>query len=145
MEATIGSISHGTLRTEDIISAFIDELRVRLQHEKLLDGDNEHTKLLAEAEKCLEDEETEHDYVGDLLGELEDALTEYAPPYCYFGASMGDGSDFGYWPNLDAIDELPQVEGSEEAKALGEDCKFVNDHGNVTVYGGDGKVIIDFV
>ena len=60
-----------------------------------------------------------------------------------FGTLEGDGSDFGFWPDMSAIDELPRISDPGEADEHDE-CAFVNDHGNVSVYCG-GKLIIDFV
>jgi hypothetical protein len=72
---------------------------------------------------------------------LTEALDSLAPPYCYFGTHEGDGSDFGFWPSMESVLELPRVESGEEAAELGEDAVHVNERGNVTVYGGDGKEI----
>lgn len=153
--APIGSISHGTLRTEDLLESFASTLEDMI----LLNGDHysrpenfsERDKLntlvgeaqdqWTEAGDELQDEEI----AQELVMELEDALCQFAPSYCYFGAHCGDGSDFGFWPAHDSIEELPHVQSSDEAKELGEDCKYVNDHGNVTVYGGDGSVILELV
>lgn len=140
-KATIGSISHGTLRSEDLIAAFADEL-------ESLEG--KVTDLVREANAVTEllgfNWALDDDMLSELVNSLQDALSEHAPPYCYFGANEGDGSDFGFWPSMDAIEELPKIgDPNELDKMAGEDCVFVNDHGNVTVYGGDGKVIWDCV
>jgi hypothetical protein len=120
------------LRTEDLLTAFADEL------EYLAPTD----ELIVEA-RAITDFDSEE--AADMVNELIDALSVWAPAYCYFGAHEGDGADFGFWPSRDAIDELPHVQDSDEARELGEDCVFVNDHGNVTVYGADGSVILELV
>jgi len=130
-KAQIGSISHGTLRTEDLLSAFADEL-------EWLTGPNDLSK---EAQEINPESEEASELVNDLI----DALQELAPPYCYFGAHEGDGADFGFWFFWDAINELPRVADPADVEGLGEDCVFVNDHGNITIYGADGAVIWDCV
>jgi hypothetical protein len=148
--ASLGSISSGTLRTEDLLVAFADELEHHVQRNAeewcSRRGRKRRDELLALVTETRDGSiEDEGDLADAVLEELQDALGEFAPPYTYFGAHEGDGADFGYWPAWDAIEELPQVEDGDEAKALGEDCRFVNDHGNVTIYGGDGTVIWDCV
>ena len=148
-KVTIGSISHGTLRPEDLIDAYAWELRQFAKNEGEGRLTVQEAILLAMCDSWLETagEECEPDMAKaeELLDDLTEALESRAPPYCYFGNTQGDGSDFGFWPDMDAINDLPCVENSDEARDLGEDCRYVNDHGNVTVYGGDGSVIIDFV
>jgi hypothetical protein len=147
---TIGTISHGTLRTPDLLEAFGWEL----QHISAAPG---HQALAKEARKRshyftwndLPDGEAveETDADSELVNALIDALGELAPPYCYFGTHEGDGSDFGYWPDMEAIEELPRVGDPADVPAggTGEDAVYVNDHGNVTVYGADGAVLLEIV
>lgn len=129
---TIGTISHGTLRSEDLLEAFADELdRCEPGH-----------KLVAEAFTMLEawNDDNEPGDVSEVLDDLANALDEYSPPYCYFGTCEGDGSDFGFWPMMEAIEELEKFD--EVPNDLpGDDFVVVNDHGNVTLYGADGKEI----
>jgi len=148
------------MRTEDLLEAYANELEYLMKREdKRVKANNqqaalignvlaevnsrhvEYAKFIAEAR----DIDPDSDEASELVNELADALREYTPAYCYFGAHEGDGADYGFWPSWGEIDELPTVEDSDEAKALGEDCKSVNDHGNVTVYGGDGSVLWDCV
>jgi hypothetical protein len=150
--ASIGSISHGTLRTVDLLETFTEELAYHMQRNfKLLPFDEyaRLVKLTEEARNVDVDADTQ-DAAADadeIITELQDALNAFAPPYCYFGAPEGDGSDFGFWPCHDQIDELPRVKDPNEVPdgGTGEDCVFVNDHGNVTVYGADGTVILELV
>lgn len=121
----IGSISHGTLKTEDLVAVFADTL-----------------KELAP--------ETYEDMLQDWLEQLQESLEEQAPPYTYFGTHEGDGPDFGFWPDMEAINELPRLNSGpmsyyDQAIALGEDCAYVNDHGNVTVYSSTGEIILEIV
>lgn len=116
------------------------------------------TTIIGEAQDCFsEDGEDIDPEKEDLASELVNesffnALEAFAPPYCYFGAHEGDGSDFGYWPSMDAINDLPCIaDNSDEAIAAEQsadwstDVRYVNDHGNVTVYGADGSVILELV
>ena len=150
-KAQVGSISQGTLRAEDLLAAFSAELSYLIQDVEHPGNKQTYQELIDEAESDSLDYDIEE--AGEILGELILALKELAPPYCYFGAHEGDGSDFGFWPCMDSINELPRLKDdpndersfSDQAKSLGEDCVFVNDHGNVTVYGGDGSVILELV
>ncbi len=141
-KATVGSISHGTLRTPDLLEAFANEL------EWLTASDNE---LVEEARAVLTldragwSELADSEEANDLVSSMTDALNELAPPYCYFGANEGDGSDFGFWPSMEAIDELPRIKNVEGEDLPAEDHCYVNDHGNVTVYDHEHNVILDIV
>ncbi len=152
--ASLGSISHGTLRPEDLLSMFISELEWHIlnngnffclpENRQQRDSLN---NIVGDAQDCFAEdgESIKEDEAHYSIENLTEALGLFAKPYCYFGAHYGDGSDFGFWPSHDSIDELPTVEGSDEAKELGEDCKSVNCHGNVTVYNGNGEAILEIV
>jgi hypothetical protein len=128
----LGSVSHGTMRPEDLIPCFLAEL---LKH------DPDHAV-------ALDIQETLHsrtDYFGsedDLfdLDTLFDILNQLAPPYCYFGSHPGDGSDFGFWLDEDwreraEEDEVPLLDGSDSLpKGFFGMWFFISDHGNVTLY-----------
>jgi hypothetical protein len=80
-----GTISHGTLRPEDLIPRF----------ERVLD-DLDHDELVIlryRNEQRPGDSEDKDQY----LEELEDALNSAAPEGYYFDTHEGDGSDFGFW------------------------------------------------
>jgi hypothetical protein len=147
--ASIGSISHGTLDTEHLLTIFASELEYHVERNAKEwcsdDGRADRDQLMALINQANEIEDYDTEEASELVCEIQDELNTFAPPYCYFGNHVGDGSDFGFWPSMDEIDELPRVNNSDEAKELGEDCVFVNDHGNVIVYGGDGSTIVDFV
>lgn len=139
---SLGTISHGTLQPGDLMISFADELR-------RINPDHELVAIADAVQACWSagwSDIYEHENASELINDLEDALNEHAPPFCYFGSLEGDGSDFGFWPSMSAIDELPRVSDPNEVEQhMGEECAFVNDHGNVTVYGADGAVLIDFV
>jgi len=91
---SLGSVSSGTLKPEDLIAAFA----------AALDNLEPRSALAAEAQEY--DPETAEPDVGNwLLEELFEALDDLAPPYCYFGTVDGDGADFGFWPEYDLIRE----------------------------------------
>lgn len=139
--ATIGTVSHGTLRGADLMISFAEELnRLEPDHDLVKEAEAVQTLWSAGWRDIYDREEA-----AELVDALQDALSAHAPPYCYFGTHEGDGSDFGFWPSLDAIEELPKVSDPAEVEGMGEDCVFVNDHGNVTVYAADGSVIWDCV
>jgi hypothetical protein len=134
----IGSVSSGTLLTEDLLDSFSWEVE-RIAKT----GDADAAQLLRDISKW-QDGENEGGDVNDegseLVADCIDLLNEYCPPYCYFGTHPGDGADFGCWPiEIEEIREQGVVDVSdpselddlapEETEAL-----FVNDHGNVTLY-----------
>lgn len=125
---TFGSISHGTMRAEDLIDAFSSELHYLAKANKRI---KKFHALLKECDKYSEDG------AADLVNDLFDALDEFAPPYCYFGAHEGDGSDYGFWPSLDAIegsDALKVSDLSEVPRGYSGEVFLTNDHGNLTLY-----------
>lgn len=150
--ARIGSVSQATLRQEDLIPSFVTEIQFQMGrcNEYWRDPANEVSRarmqrLCEEAEAAFNEDATEllEDVdTGELLSGLIDALETFAPPYCYFGAHPGDGADFGFWPSMETIGELEH--GTSEDSVGGDDCREVNDHGNVTVWSG-GKAVLELV
>jgi hypothetical protein len=135
--ADFGSISSGTLRTEDLLSAFADELEYQIKRQPRSYHHKDARKLINEARRTKPDS----DIASDVVAELEDALEEFAPPYCYFGSHVGDGADFGYWVSDDVFDAhgdccdiLRVSDTSEVPKDYRGEVLHVNDHGNATLY-----------
>jgi len=141
----MGTVSHGTMRNEDLIPSFAAELAYYT-------GDEEWAILFGE----IEDMETSDNYDWDsdraqeVLFELFDALDGLSPAYCYFGENEGDGSDYGFWICRDSIEEdchygeLAKVSDMSESGADTGMVLHVNDHGNCSLY-CDGKEVWSIV
>ena len=82
------SLSHATMRPQDLIPRFLDVLREHAPEKyaptPVIPSDEDHPWW---------DSEDAH----YLLEDLFDALQDIAPEGCYFGAHPGDGSDYGFW------------------------------------------------
>ena len=135
----IGSVSHGTMRKEDLIPIFFDTL-VSVSKKRA----NQLLKKyeLKSIPGCDSDENEWYEWEDsdNFLGDLFDILNEYAPPYFYFGASEGDGSDYGYFLSSDFGNEFNFGDGikvndlSEIPKGYVGEVLEINDHGNMSLY-----------
>jgi hypothetical protein len=92
------SISHGTMRPQDLIPAFLGAL-------ESIDPDGYEQVMLApfgvilayvmdegEASPWWDSEDA-----ADVVAQLFDTLDAAAPEGFYFGAHPGDGCDYGFW------------------------------------------------
>lgn len=159
MTAQIGTVSEGTLRSEDLLRAFAWELRYQAGRKPL--WSSAHMLLAQQADNQAERIETDDVDEGDaqraseLVEECAEALQNYAPAFSYFGTLEGDGADFGFWPDRDriqaAIEESQGVEesGAEAGTFINEDEGVrivVSDHGNIEVYSlADGSTLLSLV
>jgi len=141
--ATFGTVSHGTLCTEDLLDAFASELEYQVQRNAEAwcsdEGRQERDKYMALIGEARE-VDPDSDEASELVNEsLPDALHAFAPAYSYFGAHEGDGSDFGYWPDIDQadFDGLSVADTSEVPADYSGEVLHVNDHGNMTLYAAD--------
>ncbi len=134
----LGSISSGTLRTLDLMEAFASEAEARC-------GDMA-TRAVSTAHIYLDpDAVVDDEQVQETLDELRFLLEDSCPPFVYFGTLEGDGADFGFWPDRDAIEEIMPLdrnvgEGDDEITIDGVIIQ-VSDHGNVTVMDMERNVI----
>lgn len=135
--ARIGTISHGTMRPEDLVPVFADELRrLRGALPRALNND----VRAFSAGKC--DDDGALFILESLFGELE----AFAPNYCYFGAHPGDGSDYGFWLS----DDWQQQAKDDGVKFVSDLAEVpdtfrgvlcvVSDHGNATLYATENGV-----
>jgi len=133
---SLGSVSEGTLRTEDLLDTFAYELCYHIKRMRLTREQRKRMRqLIKDATDCAPDNDGEGgvEFYVDMLHE---ALNEIAPPYAYFGASEGDGASFGFGPCLGMngdTDDLPKLPAGDAIRKhhWGEDVLLVNDHGNV--------------
>lgn len=147
--ATIGTVSRATLRPQDLISAFADHLAFLIAKQGPDFEKKDYESLVAEAAGVLEEVENEscgEDAAQEFIDRLTESLNEFSPPYVTFGSHPGDGSDFGFWPDLESL-EMDRDDGevlsvSDLAKVpdgyIGP-IMVVNDHGNVTFGMQDDK------
>lgn len=111
----VGTVSHGTLRTQDLIPAFLRELR-RVNpdaYQQLATPAAGFPIVPAYAEEDDASEWWASEAAGYVLDMLTDELAMCAPRGLYFGAHWGDGSDFGWWPEENADEEPPTFTGNE--------------------------------
>ena len=112
---TEGTIIQATMRSEDLIPAFIDALSVAIDDHSLSCGNQNliccaNYGAITENLGAMERRAKvagyyDSDDAGYDLEFLTDALDAYAPQGCYFGAHPGDGSDFGFWKTEDNDDD----------------------------------------
>ena len=94
-----GTVIHATLRSQDLIPAFLDVLRIHnpeAYQQLMIPG----AGFAALPSYAQEDEDSDWWYSEDadhLVELLFDSLNELAPEGHYFGSHPGDGSDFGFW------------------------------------------------
>ena len=146
-EIQLGSVSTGTLRTEDLLNAVIGETDYLFgingdYLETHGDDDGWIAKPLRIA-KTITDFDSEN--AGYALDELIDALNEYAPPHMQFGSHDSDGANFGWWTT---DFENCHTLSIDQGKFVDTECGLyveVNDHGSMTVKELGGAVIWDCV
>lgn len=138
--ANIGSISSGTMRNEDLIPDFLDELE-RLAK---LNKNKTHLTLVEKIQNRINNnpdyyESENADY--DLNEDLFNALNEYAKPYCYFGSHEGDGSNYGFWVSYDSIQddiEFKELLSVSDLNDIPHNYNgfavFTNDHGKMIMH-----------
>ena len=133
-----GTVSHGTMREEDLIPAFLSTIEYfsKAKARKL-------RRELKDIEK-VEPEDDRLDQMAYFLNEtLFDALDSYAAPYFYFGSHPGDGCDYGFWLSDEALeyaeDLLKVSDLSEVPKDYRGEILLVNDHGNTSLYVKQGN------
>lgn len=147
MVVEIGTVSHGTMRSEDLIPEFTYILG-RENPEALDALRSDYPEIFAEMDAEWEEGDSEDfsdpEMASRLVDALFDALNEIAPPFCYFGATEGDGADYGFWPSLHSLEEdarykdgVIKVNDGDEWPMFDDSIHFVmsvSDHGNVTLY-----------
>ena len=102
-----GTVSHGTLITEDLVVTFYEALRYHRPAEAfeiINDGDPSGVNAAAhglavqatnaDIRLTADESESVHEYLTVLF----DTLDRLAPDDHTFCAHPGDGSDFGFWP-----------------------------------------------
>lgn len=133
--AQLGSVSHGTMRPQDLIPRFLDVLRGLNAPEYVQLTTSPFGAIPAHAQEDENDEWWQSEEANYLLEDLFDILDHYAPPYCYFGAQEGDGSDYGFWVDWHALEdaeedaEILRVDSLDEIPK--QEVLVVNDHGSI--------------
>lgn len=166
----LGTVSSGTMRMQDLIPALASEC-LRLDVADPVRGRGvihllEFTDPFPATTYDLvaHDEDDPYWQSEEALWDLDalfDALNNACPPFVYFGSNPGDGADYGFWPDMENLDNARRDAG--EPSDIGryihdsgymllpdEDVwVHVNDHGNVAILTNDdghpGHIIWDCV
>ena len=149
----IGTISEGTLKTEDIGNNLIWDMdRLELDNTDLVLFKKLKREFSEEIERLEESEEEYSEKLEYIFDETKEIADNYTPDYCYLGMHQGDGADFGVWPEPELFEDTRQggfdgfvftstIEtNSVEEHVPAEYTHYlaVNDHGNCTLWSRDG-------
>jgi hypothetical protein len=109
-----GTVSHGTMREQDLIPAFLACAR-KIVGDRVVEPiqlvqttDHIRISLAAITKRQLFPGYFDSDVSQSDLEYLFDTLDYLAPKGYYFGAHVGDGSDFGFWENENDFDSWNQ-------------------------------------
>jgi hypothetical protein len=92
------TVIRATLRTQDLLPAFLDVIRNTAEYVQITQSNVLELGVITDPAAGDDDERWDSEYMTYFLNEeLFDTLNMYAPEGYYFGAHEGDGSDFGYW------------------------------------------------
>jgi len=135
--AKLGTVSHGTMRPEDLIPDFCWELRY-LGHRS--------SELTAIEKRSNKPEYYDTEEAMWDLETLFNMLDEHSPDGAYFGSHPGDGSDYGFWVDESIewdfdglkVNDLADVPRGYRGYVL-----VVNDHGNMTLYTKTARKLIE--
>lgn len=140
----LGVVSEGTLRTEDLLGAFLGALDgIRLTRDEW--------QTVRNVRHAIATADDAHWTSGDADVDLDDITTimeAHCPDFCLFGAHDGDGALFGVWVDqdglADAVRDGDVVRVADAAELSTVDRAFtlallVNDHGNQTLFKQGGS------
>lgn len=98
-----GSISHGTMRNEDVLPRLMSTLFKEdpQKAREIWKNNPEFLQALCDKDCGVKNPWWESEDASFMAEELFDVMNEYSPEGHYFGAHPGDGSDYGYWENED--------------------------------------------
>ena len=98
------SLSHGTMRDQDLVKSFMDFMRENLPNEyAAIVAESENVKLVSDS---LNEPEDDSEQAGFFINEvLFETIDRYAPLGHSFNSHPGDGSDYGFWQADDDYDE----------------------------------------
>ena len=143
----LGSISTGTLRVQDLLEAFLPYVEPDADDAGEAKGvlariaNNDWPVGVANFEEYCAEFDT-----AELLQSIIDQMN--CPPFIYFGAHAGDGADFGFWVDVEAIGEAIRYETESDESVSGDHVLpnenviiQINDHGNATCYDMERNVI----
>lgn len=92
------TVIQATLRTCDLVPAFLEVIKDTPEYVQITQSNVSELQVIFDAIADDSDERWDTEYMSYFLNEeLFDVLNSYAPEGYYFGAHIGDGSDFAYW------------------------------------------------
>jgi hypothetical protein len=151
----IGTISSGTLRSDDVIPELLaaaDSVRMSAADRRRVRELRREWRSVAAALAHDTDDDPDD---GTIWNDLLDLLQGYAPDYCSVGAHDGDGADIGVWPSWDYLESesagqhdsatrlcnasVYKTDSLSDAPKGFPHVWVVNDHGNATLYRRSGR------
>jgi hypothetical protein len=134
------------MRNDDLLESLASELDFQLSRQPRSFRRAPYRKLIREANQCqrrlngegthAQQQEAE-EYASEIVNDLMDSLSEFAPPLAYFGSHPGDGADYGFWLHEDfqsCFDGLQVEDTSDIPRDYRGDVLHINERGNVTLY-----------
>lgn len=155
----IGTVSHGTMRPDDVLPAMMEALD-SIKHDIAADVRQDDTAedteyriktvgMIDNVLGAMEARQEDDGYWNDEqavwdMDEVAQLLESFSPPYVYFGAHPGDGSDYGFWPAHESAHEdaqngeLPSGDELPDEAPDGQLFLHVNERGNIELYRREG-------
>jgi hypothetical protein len=126
MKYVLGTVSEGKLNQTDLIEAFSETLECILKDKESYDPS--YDRLIYECREAIYDS---YEDIHEFVDELMNALDDFSPPYCYFGAHESDPACFGFWFNEEMfngikVNDLAEIPDDYEGDVLVGGCDLYN-------------------